>query len=73
MALNMAKRGLMEKILELHMEQKSNCWIFFGWNDNNEDDNNDAADAADAAHAALPITYDIFFLLLILSITIKYY
>ena len=48
------------------MEQKTNCWIFFGWNDNNEDYNNNAADAAHAAHAALHITYDIFFLFLIL-------
>ena len=55
----MDKRELMEKILELYMEQKSNYWIFFGWNDDS-DDNNDPY-AADAAHAALPITYDIFF------------
>ena len=51
----MDKKGLMEKILELHMEQKSNCWIFFGWNDDSDDNNDHICSRCSACSA----TYNI--------------
>ena len=46
----MAKKGLMEKILELYMEQKNNCWIFFGWNDNNDNNKCSRCSTCSAAY-----------------------
>ncbi len=51
----MDKKGLMEKILEQYMEQKSNYWIFFGWNDDSDDNNDQKCSRCSACSA----TYNI--------------